>query len=128
MARSSNRTLLLSGMVFALLFTVACGASSSSSTRTEPTGVGPATVYINNQSAESIYYIHMSPSSQSTWGSDLLGSNVLLPGQSWMLTNISEGYWDVRVVDASGNAKELYNEWVGAGGVYDWYIDAYNWN
>lgn len=114
-------------MILSLLLTVACG-SSSSSTRTAATGVGPGTVYINNQSAESIYYIHMSPSSQDTWGADLLGSNVLLPGQYTMLSNIGEGYWDVRVVDSSGNVKELYNEWVGAGGVYDWYIDAYNWN
>ena len=127
MIRRTMQPLALVTVVLSSMFLAACFGGGPSVTRSEPTGVGPATVYVNNLSNEAIYYIYMSPTSQDTWGPDLLGSNVLAVGQYFMLTGIGEGSWDVKVVDSSGNTKELYDVWVGAGGEYDWNIDAYDW-
>lgn len=116
-------------VVFAALFSIACGGAPSGSARelSPPTGQGPATVNVINSSNEAIHYIHMSPSAQDTWGSDLLGANVLMPGQSILLTGVGQGNWDIRLVDGSGNVKEYYGEWVAAGGAYELIVDSYNW-
>ena len=129
MHRRSLQSLALAAAVLTALFLPACfgGGGGPSVARGEPTGVDSATVYVNNLSNETIYYVYMSPSSQNTWGPDLLGSEVLPIGGSHMLYNIGAGYWDVKVVDSSGNTKELYNVYVEAGGIYDWNIDAYDW-
>jgi hypothetical protein len=99
---------------------VGCGGTSSPSmvSTQDPTGVGPAMMEVNNLSAESIYYIYMSPSAQSTWGTDLLDSSVLYVGSTFTITSITAGYWDIRVVDSSGNYKEFYNNYFEAGGYY----------
>jgi hypothetical protein len=94
---------------------------------TQPTGSGPATLQIANMSNESIFYIHMSPTAQNTWGPDLLGSQVLQRGQVFTVSNIAAGYWDVRVVDRSGNRKEWYNQFFEAGGSYQVQVDADGW-
>lgn len=95
-----------------------------------PTGTGPATLAIRNVSNESVMYIYMSPCSQTTWGPDLLGSNVLPRGSQFTLSNIQPGCWDLRCVDASGNYKEWRGQTFGAGGAYSldlgpdgWYRD-----
>lgn len=127
MIRRNVPPIALAIVMFSSLLLAACGGGGASVTRSEATGVGPATVYVNNTSNESFYYIYMSPTSQSTWGPDLLGSSTLSVGQSFMISNIGEGYWDIKVVDSSGNTKEVRDLWAGAGGVYDWFIDAYDW-
>jgi hypothetical protein len=115
------------------LFVLGCGGSSGggggqyASTVSAPTGVGPASLQLVNRSNESIYYIHMSPTAQSTWGPDLLGNQVLGRGQTFTLSNISPGQWDLRVVDASQNAKEWRGAYFEAGGVYNIEISAGGW-
>ena len=54
---------------------------------------------LRNVSREAIFYVYMSPSSDTSWGQDLLGSNTLAIGQSLTLSNITAGVWDIRVVD-----------------------------
>ena len=93
----------------------------------QPTGVGPASMQIANHSNEAIYYIYMSPSAQSTWGQDLLGNQVLQPGQSFTLSNIGPGQWDLRVVDSSGNSKEWRGAQLQAGGAYSVEVGSGGW-
>jgi len=103
------------------------GGGAQSTVVAQPTGSGPATLRIANVSNEAIYYIHMSPTSQNTWGPDLLGNQVLQRGQVFTISNIGPGYWDVRVVDRSGNRKEWYNQFFEAGGSYEVQVDADGW-
>ena len=121
----------LMALAFVALFNTACfgGASAGSSTvYRQPTGVGPAELQIQNLSNETVYYIYMSPASQSTWGPDLLGNQVLQQGQAFTISNIQAGVWDLRVVDQSRNYKEWRNFEVQAGGGYTLNVSAGGWS
>ena len=91
-------------------------------------GTGPAAIAISNSSNESIYYVYMSPVSQNTWGADQLGSEVLQPGQTLTLSNISPGTWDLRVVDRSQNYKEWRNQQIEPGGRYQLQVSPGGWS
>ena len=91
------------------------------------TGSGPAQLRIMNASNESIMYIYMSPCSQSSWGPDLLGSNVLPRGSTLPLGDIQPGCWDLRCGDASQNYKEWRGQQFAAGGVYDLQVSSEGW-
>ncbi len=104
------------------------GGTTPHATLQAPTPVGPASLQIVNRSNEPIYYIYMSPTSQSTWGADLLGSQVLHVGQSFTISNIGAGGWDIRVVDRSQNYKEWRNAYLEAGGVYSIDVSSENWS
>src|SRR5690349_17008924 len=43
---------------------------------------------VQNDSAYAIWYLYVSPSWSSDWGSDQLGSEILDPGESYRLTGI----------------------------------------
>ncbi len=119
----------LSGWIgLALSAITACGAAPGVVADQPATGSGPATVLIRNGSNESIYYIQMSPVSQSTWGEDLLGDNVLARGQTFQLTNVTPGAWDLRVTDASGNYKEWRDQRLDAGGTYTLDVGSGDWH
>jgi hypothetical protein len=90
-------------------------------------GDGTAQVVIVNNSNETIYRIFMSPSNQRSWGPDQLGSNVLLRGNRFRLTNIAPGRWDIRIVDRSGNSKEFRRQTVRAGRVYTLNVTSSGW-
>lgn len=110
------------------LFVLGLGCGGGSTTvLQQPTGAGPATIQIDNISNETIYYVYMSPTQQSTWGPDLLGSRVLQRGQRFTLQNIQPGTWDLRVVDQSRNYKEWRNFRVEAGGGYRLQVSAGSW-
>lgn len=103
------------------------GGGGGSTVYQQPTGSGPGTVRIENASNETVYYIYMSPTSQSTWGPDLLGSNVLNVGQAFTLSNIQPGVWDIRVVDQSRNYKEWRQVNIQAGGGYTLTVSGGGW-
>jgi hypothetical protein len=103
------------------------GSGQYASTVQAPTGVGPSSLQITNSSNEAVYYIHMSPTAQSTWGPDLLGSSVLQIGQTFTISNIAPGQWDLRVVDQSRNYKEWRGAVFEAGGVYNVQVGSGGW-
>lgn len=114
------RTAVLAGLV------VLAGCASSSGGRTA--GSGRADVVIVNGSNETVYRIYMSPSAQRQWGPDQLGRNVLAVGQSFRLTNISPGRWDIRIEDRSGNWKEFRRQTFRGGRTYTLRVNSRNWN
>ena len=61
-----------------------------------------------NRGARTINEIYASPSTIRTWGSDLLGSEVLPPGQTFAVRLPADGncVFDVRVVFDDGRARE----------------------
>ena len=82
-----RRTLTLPLAVAALVAT--CGASVLSQR-------GTYELELNN---ESLYYLHMSPAHEDTWGEDRLGADVLEAGDSFTLEGIPAGKYDLQVVD-----------------------------
>ncbi len=105
------------------------GGGGGAGTTTGPIVQGaPATVILRNVSRETIMYVYMSPSSDTNWGADLLGSNTLAVGQSLTLSNITAGVWDIRVVDGSGHWKEWRNETIEPGTQYTLDVDGDDWN
>lgn len=67
------------------------------------TAVLAANVVFVNQSAWEIHEIYFSPASQSNWGDDQLGSDVLEKGDSLTLSGVEAVRWDVRLVDEDGD-------------------------
>ena len=88
---------------------------------------GSELVLVNN-SAEPVFYIYMSSSSDPSFGSDLLGSDVLMVGSSFRITGIAPGLWDIRVTDRSGNKKEFFRQNFNGSDAYHLVIDAYGWS
>jgi hypothetical protein len=118
------------GVVVGLVALVlgACGGSGAAAREVQPaTGSGPAVLQIGNASNEPFYYIYMSPSQQQTWGTNLLGSDVVYQGETFVISNIAPGYWDVRVEDSSGNYKEFYNQYFESGAAYALDVSADGW-
>lgn len=87
-----------------------------------PTNDGecPVTVY-NDLGSWDVYYIYCSPSSNSDWGSDWLGSEILAPGESWTFY-VSRGQYDVRCEDEDGDTYTLMGINIGSDGFY-WSVD-----
>ena len=61
------------------------------------------TLTIQNNSGYDIYEIQMSPSVDGFWERDLLGHHVLSTGNSFVISNITSGRWDIKVVDEDGD-------------------------
>jgi len=57
-------------------------------------------VLINNTGVP-IYYVYISSCSSSSWGEDQLGSNVVMPGNTWTWT-MNAGCYDLKAVDRDG--------------------------
>jgi hypothetical protein len=61
-----------------------------------------ATLIVQNDSSQTIFYLYVSPTIESDWGPDQLGaSNVLPPGESFQLNDIPCGVqYDLMAADA----------------------------
>ena len=75
-----NRLALL-----AVLSLAACGTDS--------------TLTIDNASSYALAEINLSPEDSTSWGADLLGSDVLLPGEALEVSGIQCGTYDIRIID-----------------------------
>lgn len=66
---------------------------------------------IVNMTGVDLYNLQISPSSQNSWGSDLLGGNYFSTETYYdVLFQISTAMtWDLRVTDKDGNYLEFYN-------------------
>lgn len=65
-----------------------------------------------NDSSQDIYYLYVSPSASDSWGSDILGSDIIPSGTSSIVT-IDDGLdtcnYDLLAVSPSGDEVEDYN-------------------
>ena len=63
-----------------------------------------------NQTGKPIHHIYVSEASKSSWEEDVLGNDVLAPGQSVNITfgNHEACSWDFKAVDANGKEYFLY--------------------
>lgn len=61
------------------------------------------TIKLVNQTGWDLYEIYLSPSSQDSWGEDHLGDQILETGDSLTLTDVTNGRWDLLIVDMDGD-------------------------
>ena len=97
------KNVALASILVGLFASVGCG-SSMGSVETMPAGGGAATggsaaFAITNESSDTICYVYISPSDQSSWGPDQLSENeTIQPGtaRTWQL---GSGNYDLRLED-----------------------------
>lgn len=57
---------------------------------------------INNSSID-VWYVYISPSDSDEWGEDWLGSDTILAGESYTITGIEPGTYDLKAEDSEHN-------------------------
>jgi hypothetical protein len=92
----------------------ACGGgAATTTTTTTATGTSSggtdtsSSIRFTNSSAWVIRELYLSPVSQSQWGADQLGAHVIRTGESFSLTNIPCGNYDLKLVDEDGDQCEV---------------------
>ncbi len=79
------------------------------------------TLILHNNSGSIICYVHISESSQATWGDDQLGPSETVGSGSTRTWTIAPGTYDLRAQDCS--QVDLGTEWsVNIVGTYHWYV------
>lgn len=68
-------------------------------------------VDITNRTGYTIYYMYVSPASSSSWEEDVLGSDVLMNGdtQRVTLTGYRSPYFYIRLVDEDDDSYTFWN-------------------
>jgi hypothetical protein len=66
-------------------------------------GTTDSTLTIDNNSSYTLIEINLSPTSAVSWGADLLGTNVLEPGDAFEVSGLDCNTYDIRVVDEDGD-------------------------
>ena len=93
---------LVAGGCVALYLLVSAGAAVA----------GFQDFYINNNGKFAIYYIYISPDYSNEWEEDVLGSDVLMPGDSLEIEMIGYDdhcYFDILIEDSQGNQREYWD-------------------
>jgi hypothetical protein len=74
----------------------------------------PRDFTFENNSGSTIYHLYVSPSNSAYWGSDVLGRDVLGPGERELIRfnpNVGDScYYDILVVTADGRQTEKHGE------------------
>ncbi len=61
---------------------------------------------ITNESTRDIWYVYISPSDADSWGEDWLAGEVIPAGESYMITGIPAGVYDLQAEDENGGVIE----------------------
>lgn len=78
-------------------------------------GGGRTELTLVNNTGVPIYYVYVSSCASESWGSDQLGSEVVMPGNTYTWT-MNSGCYDLKAVDRDGReAVERRVQVVGAG-------------
>lgn len=93
---STNRFTLLGSLLVALVATPALAGSDSK-------------VIIVNKSNWAIHEMYFSPTDETEWGEDQLGSQTIETGDQFTLTGVPCDMWDVKVVDEDGDECVVQN-------------------
>ncbi|MGD1996701.1 MAG: hypothetical protein PVH62_08005, partial [Anaerolineae bacterium] len=86
-------------------------------------GPGPSTasVVLSNSSGQTICYVNISPSANTTWGDDQLGSTETIPEGGTRTFNVSPGTYDLRALDCDQNQIDV--QWdANVSGPYSWIV------
>lgn len=117
------------GLVFTVLIaaTLACGTTAPTPTPTPPPTPtftptpSTATLVLVNNSGTDVWYVYISPTTETTWGEDWLGSDIIPAGSTYTFTNIPPGTYDLLAVDSNQNPIEVQMG-VSLNGQYTWTV------
>ncbi len=62
-----------------------------------------STLTIENESSYAFAEINLSPEDSVAWGNDLLGADILFPGEILQVTGVACDVYDIRIVDDEGD-------------------------
>jgi predicted small secreted protein len=91
------RSLLPTLLLLATTTLAACGADDGDG------GDGDSSLTIVNDSSFTFDNIYLSPVDQDDWGADLLGADLLDPGDEVVITDLVCDVFDIRIVDEDGD-------------------------
>lgn len=78
----------------------------------DPSWAGRQDFYIRNNGGNYVYYVQISPSHDTSWRDDILGSDVLEPYTETLIEMIGyspdECLFDIRIEDENGYKREYY--------------------
>jgi hypothetical protein len=86
----------------AILSLLALGTLGACATD-DGTGDLDSTLTIENESSYAFAEIYLSPEDSVNWGSDLLGADILAPGEVLELSGVACDIYDIRIVDDEGD-------------------------
>ncbi|MCS2609638.1 hypothetical protein LLY24_09955 [Halomonas sp. wenzhen-202101] len=68
-------------------------------------------VDVTNRTGYTIFYLYVSPGSAKTWEEDVLGSDVIMNGDTTRvtLTGYTNPYFDIQAVDEDGDSYTFWN-------------------
>lgn len=66
-------------------------------------------VRVLNESRYAIHYLYLSSTSESNWGQDQLGQEIIAAGGNYTITNVPCGNYDVKIVDQDRDECEVRN-------------------
>lgn len=92
-----NRITLLASLLIALVATPALADRTDSR------------IIIVNKSKWAIHEMYFSPTDETEWGEDQLGSQTIETGDQFTLTGVPCDKWDVKVVDEDGDECVVQN-------------------
>jgi hypothetical protein len=87
--------------------------TDSGNTQTVQTFDGPPIIIVNNTGYD-VYFVYISPSSSSTWGSDRLDSNQILSNRQSASLDLPHSLsvinkYDIKLVDSDGDSYTKFN-------------------
>ena len=83
-------------------------------------GSATASLEIINNSSSNVCYLYVSPSEDTEWGDDQLGSDIVASGATFTLRNIPPGIYDLRADDCEGNTLSQEFGIILESGTYPW--------
>lgn len=89
--------------------TSGAAATVQAATTSGGTASSDSAITFHNSSRWAIMRIHMSPVSQTTWGPDHLGANILSSGGSFTLHGVPCDSYDLKLVDQDNDECILHN-------------------
>lgn len=115
-----KRIILLVAVTVLALAAMACSVCNLPGNGGGTSGSGSATVVLHNNTGQSIWYVYISPTTESTWGEDMLGSSTIPAGSTWTF-RVNPGNYDLRA-DFQGHEIADQRMGVSISGTYDWTI------
>jgi hypothetical protein len=110
-----KRIALFIAVAALLLAALACGGGGGGGGTS-----GPSVTLVNN-SGQTVCYVYISPTSETTWGQDQLGSTETISSGSSRTFNVSAGAYDLRAEDCNHNALDEERN-VNITGPYTWSV------
>jgi hypothetical protein len=86
--------------IIAVFIAVACFTFTSASSHA-------LSLELENNSSWDIYELYFSEADEAEWGPDQLDDDVVESGDSFTLTDIAKGMYDVKIVDEDGDSCEV---------------------